>query len=411
MAQIRNHQIVNNNLTGATFDRNFRFYDEMEVPILKGEIRYWQSKYYQTLKDITLIDIPTPVENDLTNSPDLKPEWWFELPNFAVKRHDFESFSTNYHPISNNILNEIVFKYHCARLCDNFDSYTNFLFDITNDSNEWKALQFSDITNFVNWYNTNTSINSVYVRIYGLIKDESYRIHKMHGRNQSLGICKGSTGKYSNYYKSGCGLQSNWDNIDTFSTDVLTRVTGVIPSVNVSGAIHFTSNVNNMYKLYRTQNCPNIIRFTSTPNMKQKYNPTTDSVSNISVDEEFYPITGSNAFYYIDNLANWSFVSVQNMSDSNYLNSYSYIKTYSFENSSGEIIIIVKPVGMDEFRINYISADNITFYGLFYNSDDKPKVYKIPSSAMTNINSAESNQSVFPMMVICVIFQKKYNGK
>jgi len=399
MGQIKNHQIVNNTLTGTSINRNFKFYDELEIPIVKDEIRYWQGKYWQTIQDITFVEIADPTEGVLTNSPDNRPEWWYELPQYGTKRYEFESFQINDYPLSSSNLNERWLSIHAIRMRFNFNSYTNFLFDITNGTDSWYGLQFGIESEFITWINTNISSGITFIRVYGLIKGDEYNIHKIQGRNTALGFIKGNeSGGRSLYNKSCSGLSSNWEHMEDFATDVLKRITGITPnSTNAPAAILFTSNKSNMYNLYQTKNCPNTISFNSSPTgNKTKFDPVGNSFSNINSGDVFNPIVGSNAFYAINiTTFNWSFVSLQNMADSEYLSSQSFVKVYGFEDSAGNIIAVVKPVGMDEFRINYTASGGYDWFGIYYNSDDKPRVERLQSSSYQIFNNIQTNISVY----------------
>ena len=398
MGQIRNHQIVNNTLTGTSINSNFKFYDELELPIDEGDVRFWQGRFWQATQDITTVEITDPIESNLTNSPDNRLEWWYKLPQYGTKRFEFEMFQVNEYPLDSSNLNDRWFAMHASRMISNFDSYTNFLFDITNQSNKWYGLQFASEAEFITWINTNVSSNSTLVRVYGLVKGDMYNIHKIQGRNMALGFIKGNdNGNKSLYNKSCCGLNSNWEHMEDFATDVLERITGVTPnSSNAPGSIIFTANKSNLYTLYQTKNCPNTINFNEpSTGGKTKFNPVSNTFSNIVGGDTFNPIIGSNAFYALNiSTFNWSFVGLQNMTDSEYVSAQSFVKAYGFEDPSGNVIAVIKPVGMDEFRINYMASGGYDWFGIYYNSDDKPRVERLHSSAYTIFNNMESNISV-----------------
>jgi len=69
MPQIQRHQLENNTLTGASFDRGLKFYDETET-LTVGETRLWNGTEYIVTSAVT-----GGIEGDLSNSPDLSSDW------------------------------------------------------------------------------------------------------------------------------------------------------------------------------------------------------------------------------------------------------------------------------------------------------------------------------------------------
>ncbi len=72
MGQIKNHQIENNTITGASLDSNIGIYDETKVYTI-GEKVFWKTTLYECIIDV----VPT-TESDLTNAPDLSSNWKLE---------------------------------------------------------------------------------------------------------------------------------------------------------------------------------------------------------------------------------------------------------------------------------------------------------------------------------------------
>ncbi len=213
MGLIRNSQIINNDLTGSSIDRNFRFFDEQEVPISKGEIRLWQSKYWRVKSDISISETggSLPKEGDLTYSPDLHVDYWQEIPNYGVERIIFESFLITINNINISSMNHEVIVPMAVRMHHNWEVYgENLLFDIRDDGgNFWYGKKFPTMNDFINWYNSETFTLNVHVEIYGLYDGEKGKYHKIYGRNEGLSIIKGNNSAASNYHKNICLFQSN----------------------------------------------------------------------------------------------------------------------------------------------------------------------------------------------------------
>ena len=379
MGLIRNSQIINNDLTGSSIDRNFRFFDEQEVPISKGEIRLWQSKYWRVKSDISISETggSLPKEGDLTYSPDLHVDYWQEIPNYGVERIIFESFLITINNINISSMNHEVIVPMAIRMHHNWEVYgENLLFDIRDDGgNFWYGKKFPTMNDFINWYNSETFTLNVHVEIYGLYDGEKGKYHKIYGRNEGLSIIKGNNSAASNYHKNICLFQSNWVNSGDFAVDILERLTGTTPSNsnNAKRCIHIPGN-KNMYTLYQTLNTPNNIHFKGGLNSQKRcYNPTTLGVDSIHNDDVFQPILGANAFYRINQVTgDWNFIRVQNISDSEYVNSNSYVKVYGFQREDGAIIAIVKPVGQDSWRLSWkepLTGKKVMIG--YYNNDDK----------------------------------------
>jgi len=72
MGQIKNHQIENNTITGASLDSNIGIYDETKVYVVDEKV-FWKATLYQCTIDV----VPT-IESDLTNAPDLSANWKLE---------------------------------------------------------------------------------------------------------------------------------------------------------------------------------------------------------------------------------------------------------------------------------------------------------------------------------------------
>jgi len=402
MAQIRNTQIRDNDLTGRTINRNFRFFDEQEVPINKGEIRFWQSKWWQVTQDITVTETggDIPAEGDISYSPDVETEYWRQLPNYGSERYEFEVFGFYNYPITQITLDESLSS-TASRMKNNFESYSKLLFDIHNSSSgDYLGKQFATSASFITWVNDNLTTGDTIVRVYGNVDGDSTNIHKLHGRNFAYGIIKGNdSSSNSQYYKGMCGQESNWDNIEAFSMDILERITGVTPSdaTNASRCIWFPQNNQNLYKLYPTINSEIEIEFTGGVRaQKRSFDPATNTFNTINTSDIFSSIPGSNGFYSIRTTNySWQFAGVQHLPTGEYFRpTHSYVKVYGFQDSSGNIGVIVKPVGMDEFRLTSIEeTGDKTYYSLSYNDDDKPKVMDI-SSEITHLNQELSNIDV-----------------
>jgi len=388
MGQIRNSQIRDNDLTGRSINRNFRFFDEQELPINKGEVRFWQGKWWRTLQDITTAETggSIPKEGDLTYSPDLQSAYWQEVPNYGMKKYVFESFSLYYSgSITVARLIREALSPLASRMVTNWAVYgANCLFDVTSGSQKWSGLQFASENDYVTWHNNQTFPGQINVEVYGIIDLSRGQYHKVYGRNEGLSIIKGSnplSNNRSNYHKGCCLLSSNWDNKEDFAVDVLERLTGTTPSSpsDATRCIHFPGNPD-MYKMYQTLNTPNTIHFYGgTSSDKRAYNPSTQGVSNITNGDEFTPIPGANGFYKITiSSAMWQFAGVQNVTDNEYLQGQSLVKIYGFQRSDGHVIAIVKPVGQDAFRLSWKEPiTGKTLLGGFYNKDDKMRLEDI----------------------------------
>lgn len=73
MVQIKRHQILDRELTGASLDSNLGFYDETYNYSISDQVS-WQNKLWEALVNIT-----GTTEGDLSNSPDLQPGQWKKL--------------------------------------------------------------------------------------------------------------------------------------------------------------------------------------------------------------------------------------------------------------------------------------------------------------------------------------------
>jgi len=402
---IRNTQIIDNNLTGTSINRNYKFYDEREIPLSEGEIRWWQGKYWKVIKDITLADVggTMPKEEDLTNTPDLQPDFWFPLPNYAEQRFVFETMIIQSSVIDATELNDKIFTNFAVRMKGNFNSYNNFLFDFEglNNGKNIYGVQFADIAEFVSWYNAKNFAYGTTVTVYANINLGAVPIHKLYGLNNAFSIIKGKNIQgQSNYLKSGSGYMSDWEHIDDFSNDILTRITGVAPSSTSDSkrAIHFNGNKKNMYVLYNTTHFNNTIRFEAVSSQKRSFNPHTNSFSSISSQQEFFPIDGANAFYYVNNdTSSWAFYGVQNIIDSEYFSSSkSLVKVYAFKDVNDNFIAIVKPVGQDLFTLNWVGdMTNLNIYAGYYNRDDKMRIEKLNSDDYAYRNNDYANISLW----------------
>ncbi len=388
MGQIRNSQIRNNDLTGRSINRNFRFFDEQELPINKGEVRFWQGAWWRTRQDLTIAETggTLPVEGVLTYSPDLQPTYWQEVPNYGMKKHVFESFMATNGTLTVASLGSDSLTPMAVRMKDNWAVYgANCLFDITSGVQSWFGLQFATETDYIIWHNAQSFPDQVNVEVYGIMDLSRGQYHKVYGRNEGLSLVKGSdqlNNNRSNYHK-GCSLfRSNWDNREAFAIDVMERLTGTTPSSasDATRCIHFPSN-QDMYKMYQTLDTPNTIHFNGgLSSEKRAYNPITQGVSTILGGDEFTPIPGANGFYRItiSGSGTWQFAGVQNISDSEYLQGQSLIKVYGFQRPDGHILAIIKPVGQDAFRLSWKeSITGKSLLGGFYNKDDKMKLEDI----------------------------------
>jgi len=400
MGQIRNSQIRNNDLTGRSVNRNFKFFDEQELPINKGEKRFWQGSWWETKQDLTTAETGggLPVEGDTSYSPDLQPDYWRELPNYGKQRYVFESLAIEETGLTSANLNDKWFVSMAARMCNNFDSYTNCLFDVHTGTTKWEGLQFTTEAEFITWWNTNVGGIRGTVEIYGNIDQAGIPFHKIYGRNNGLSIMKGSNATGQSQYNLGRSLlESNWDNKAAFANDVIQRVTGVAPSVDVTPVVHFTSSTANKYHLYPTLTAGPDITFEGGIGTKLAYNPATDSTEVIHNSSVFSSVVGANAFYSID-ISNgaFHFEGVQHILDSRYLlDNRSLVKAYAFRNNSGHVIVIVKPVGQDLFHLNWVGPlTGVSLFAGFYNKNAKLQVRRLPNDAILNNFTGHENSNI-----------------
>jgi len=424
VGQIRNSQIINNDLTGASINRNFRFFDEREIPISAGEIRFWQGVFWRVISDITITETggSIPKEGDMTYSPDSQPIYWQKIPNYGVDRIVFESMDIPGYNITTNILNGDCIQPMASRMHNNWEVYgENLLFDVTDEGgNSWYGLTFPTITDYITWHNSQTFISMVHVEIYGLLNSKKNNYHKIYGRNEGLSIIKGcDINGRSNYHKNICLFQSNWDERSTFAMDILNRLTGTTPSSSTDAqrCIHSPGN-QSIYTLYQTLNTPNTIHFNGGLNSNKRcYNPSTLGFNSINSGDVFLPMLGGNGFYAItQNTGGWSFIGVQNLVDNRYIDSVSLVKVYGFQRNDGCVIAIVKPVGQDSWRISWKEpVNNKKIIIGFYNRDDKMILkdvtslvdsfsnggtsFLIPKSVLSAGNKSSTNYNLSKMTV------------
>ena len=87
MGQLKSTQIVNNTITGASFIRSLKVYDETEsLSASSDNLRYFNGKFYYPINNITGVK-----ENDLSQTPDISSDW-IE----AAKRFKTIEINSNY---------------------------------------------------------------------------------------------------------------------------------------------------------------------------------------------------------------------------------------------------------------------------------------------------------------------------
>lgn len=89
MGQFDKEQILNNSLTGASFNSNLNFYDETASYII-GDKVFWQLITYECTAAVT-----GSIEGDLTNAPNLSANWKAIVPAiFNVYPSTIQTFTT-----------------------------------------------------------------------------------------------------------------------------------------------------------------------------------------------------------------------------------------------------------------------------------------------------------------------------
>jgi len=411
MGQIRNTQIINNDLTGCSINRNFKFFDECEVPINIGEIRFWQGKWWKVIQNITTAETggSIPNEGNLTYSPDLEPDYWFNIPNYGKQKYIFESFiMMSPGSVTPTSMDNLCLMPMASRMVSNFNSYTNFLFDVYDESgHRYEGKQFDSQTEFLTWYNSLTLSGTITVEVYGIIDGSRTNLHKVYGRNGGLSVIVGKNAQgQSNYHNGGCLEDSDWEERTDFATDIIERITGTTPIGNARATVHWSNSNNNKYFLYESLNSDITIHFTGgLSSTKMAYDPVSRNMVSINNNDIFYPISGANGFYSINmTSAMWNFEGVQNLeNDSDYFNGIkSFVKVYGFRRDDGAILAIIKPVGQDEFRLNYYGDQtDIDMFAGYYNKDNKmcvrrmgPFHYKYKDSVNSNISYWMNKNSI-----------------
>ena len=149
MGQLKSTQIVNNSLTGASFNRNFGFFDEMELCVV-DDIRHWQSVYWKCILNIASANI----ENDLSNSPDLDTTHWVKIPDPIY----YKNISSNYGNTENWMFD--ILEVNAATIDIELDFRTDLV----------SAMDDGD-TRFI--FNPSSSLKNLLVKTSGIELDDS----------------------------------------------------------------------------------------------------------------------------------------------------------------------------------------------------------------------------------------------
>jgi len=284
----------------------------------------------------------------------------------------------------NNTLNTPKMNKTYRNIYNNFDSFKEFYWDIINYNGVSfygvKIKSMNDLVDKINsgtTYNGNNRTSPYSISCYAKINPHVAKINKIYGINKFYSVLKGrknykrKIGQWGNVYQ-----ELNWENKYNFLNKIWEYFTFpgfVTPDnyMNCAQSIWFTNNSNTMYATYKNGHS---IQFTDI-NAKNRYvfdygssdfNLHTNTPM-VVTDSVIVGLNGKTFTIYKDRI-----------SDKNYNNNDSFIKIYKLTgniNGSTIISLLVKPIGMDIFRINYVKNDNnLNLYMIMYNGNGDSKI-------------------------------------
>lgn len=276
-----------------------------------------------------------------------------------------------------------------------FSEHTNFLWDISfEDGSIYKEKQFQNTGEFISFLNTvtpnnGTKITSRYsAECYVKINPEIGKISKVYGVNLFYSVLKGRK-KYKervptlydslfvpNYW---VGYKENFvrDIWDYFT------YTGFITPANTEDAakaIWFSQTPSNVYALL-----PIGLNITFNSIRPERYSYNSDVASFIHHDGSPIKII-SSVIVAMDNYSKSYYIVGQNMKDRDYQNNTSYIRVY-YLSAGDNLAILIKPIGQDTFRLNYIpDIASKDLYALYYEGthNHQPIIRKLSTATKTN---------------------------
>jgi len=286
----------------------------------------------------------------------------------------------NVYPITNSTSIDSQFGSKFFRyIRDYYDDYNKFLFDIhVENENDFIGQQFSTKNNMVAFLNAKLinhggQVNNYIINCYGKESSAFPTINKVYGMNFFYSVLKGRhnykkkikefhSGGYNNYQQNNDFVTAAWD---------FYMGGGFIqPAKYINGAkgIWFTQTQNNIYGLLHSGNT---IAFGGVSGDRKVYN-----LSTLTFESQ-----GNNSMTVIDSFfAGLQFggsfqVFGRQIYDYQYYDNYSYIKIYKLigKNSLNQNIValLIKPVGQDIFRLNYVpNIGNLDLYAIYYEGDN-----------------------------------------
>lgn len=284
----------------------------------------------------------------------------------------------------NNTLNTPKMNKTYRNIYNNFDSFKEFYWDIINYNGVSfygvKIKSMNDLVDKINsgtTYNGNNRTSPYSISCYAKMNPHVAKINKIYGINKFYSVLKGrknykrKIGSFGNVYDSLL-----WENKYNFLDKIWEYFTfpGFVTQdnyMNCANSIWFSNNSDTLYATYKFGH---VINFT---NQNSKNRHTFDYGSSDFRTHITESMTVENSV--IVGLNNKTFTLYGNkITDKEYCNNDSFIRVYKLVgNINGSVIIslLIKPIGMDIFRLNYVKNDtNLNLYMLTYNGNNDSKI-------------------------------------
>ena len=293
-------------------------------------------------------------------------------------------------------------------LWKNFESHSNFLFDIIEENGHIiKEAQFNILDDLITYLNTNLSNNGVsfdkkwIIRVYANIRGEYSNIN-IRGYNLLFSILKGR-GQYSDKKTKTLG-SGNLTISDQVVSAVYTESGWTPPSINARKTFWFSSDRKKMYSLFKTKNTQ--ANKVSAPSLNKDcyfYKPSTFefviSSADILFDDNTSAYNTNRTGILLLDLTNNIILSPMFGKDNDYVGTHNEFKSmikyhrfYAQTLGVSRYAWFLKPIGVDTFILDYIkNMTGAKLYAYVKNKKSSASSYVVDITPLVEEKNTRNN--------------------